>query len=108
MSMKFPPWLYSSHPIPTDAAITLAEVQAGLLPNRTDPVAALESAAEWAKHIVETKLRGVNVAKFTNEVKSVPTTCMFHAPPTSSEAPSVTTDLEDFNFEASYLEDFDE
>jgi hypothetical protein len=48
--------------IPTDAAITPAEAQAWLLSNRTDPVAALRGAAEWAKDIVETKLRGANVA----------------------------------------------
>jgi chaperone BCS1 len=94
--------------IPTDAAITPAEVQAWLLSNRTDPVAALEGAAEWAKDIIETKLRGANVAKFTNEVKSIPTTCMFDTPPTSSRAPSVTAGLEDFDYEASDFEDFDE
>jgi chaperone BCS1 len=94
--------------IPTDAAITPAEVQAWLLSNRTDPVAALEGAAEWTKDIIETKLRGANVAKFTNEVKSIPTTCMFDTPPTSSRASSVTAGLEDFDYEASDLEDFDE
>jgi hypothetical protein len=94
--------------IPTDAAITPAEVQAWLLSNRTDPVVALEGAAEWVKEIIETKLRGANVAKFTNEVKSFPSTSMPDTPPTSSRAPSETADLEDFDFEASDLEGFDE
>jgi hypothetical protein len=94
--------------IPTDAAITPAEVQAWLLSSRTDPIAALEGAVEWAKDIVETKLRGANVVKSTNEVKSIPATCMFDTPPISSRAPSVTVGLEDFNFEASDLEGFDE
>jgi chaperone BCS1 len=94
--------------MPTDAAITPAEVQAWLLSNRTDPAAALEGAAEWVKDIIETKLRGANVAKFTNEVTSIPATCMPDTPPTSSRAPSDTADLEDFEFEASDLEDFNE
>jgi hypothetical protein len=94
--------------IPTDAAITPAEVQAWLLSSRTDPIAALEGAVEWAKDIVETKLRGANVAKFTNEVKSIPTTCMPDTPPASFRAPSDTAGLEDFDLEASDFEDFDE
>lgn len=86
--------------IPIDAAITPAECQAWLLANRLDPVAAFDGAAEWAKEIVETKLRGANVASFTNEIKTMPGFQMFDTPPTS-QAPSMASsedaDLKDFD-----------
>lgn len=70
--------------IPLNAAITPAECQAWLLANRLDPVTALEGAAQWAKEIIENKLRGANVASFTNEIKkTVPAPRRFDTPPTS-------------------------
>lgn len=74
--------------IPVNAAITPAECQAWLLANRLDPVAAVDGAEQWAKEIIENKLRGANVATFTNEIKSVPGFRRFDTPPTSP-APSV-------------------
>lgn len=53
--------------IPT-GVITPAEVQGHLLQNRTDPVAAVSSAALFAKETVEAKKKGKNVASFANEV----------------------------------------
>lgn len=74
--------------IPVNAAITPAECQAWLLANRLDPVAAVDGAEQWAREIIENKLRGANVASFTNEIKSVPGFRRFDTPPTSP-TPSV-------------------
>ena len=54
--------------IPVGAQITPAECQAYLLANRVDPLAAVNGSAAWAAEIIETKLRGANVAKFSNEI----------------------------------------
>jgi chaperone BCS1 len=54
--------------IPANASITPAECQAWLLANRTDPLAAMNGAAAWATEVVGNKLRGANVAEFSNEI----------------------------------------
>jgi chaperone BCS1 len=54
--------------IPIDAHVTPAECQAYLLANRVNPLAAVNGAAAWAAEIIANKLRGANVAKFSNEV----------------------------------------
>jgi len=86
--------------IPIDAAITPAECQAWLLANRLDPVTAIEGAAQWAREIIENKLRGANVATFTNEIKKgIPNLRRFDTPPTSpvpSRASCGDADLRDF------------
>jgi chaperone BCS1 len=86
--------------IPVDAAITPAECQAWLLANRLDPVAALEGASHWANEIIENKLRGANVASFTNEIKKgMPALRRLDTPPTSpvpSRASCGDADLKDF------------
>jgi len=77
--------------IPLNAAITPAECQAWLLANRLDPVAALDGAAQWAREIIENKLRGANVASFTNEIKKgMPAIRRFDTPPTSP-VPSIAS-----------------
>ncbi|KAM0702314.1 hypothetical protein Q7P35_011224 [Cladosporium inversicolor] len=77
--------------LPRNAAITPAECQAWLLANRLDPVTALDGAAQWAKEIIENKLRGANVASFTNEIKKgMPAMRRFDTPPTSP-APSIAS-----------------
>lgn len=84
--------------IPPDAAITPAECQAWLLANRLDPVAAVDGAEKWAEEIIENKLRGANVASFTNEIKRIPRFRRFDTPPTSpspSDASSKDADDDD-------------
>jgi chaperone BCS1 len=77
--------------IPLNAAITPAECQAWLLANRLDPVTALNGASQWAKEIIENKLRGANVASFTNEIKKgMPNIRRFDTPPTSP-VPSIAS-----------------
>ena len=87
--------------IPINAAITPAECQAWLLFNRLDPVAALDGAAQWAKEIIENKLRGANVASFTNEIKKGMPIALrrLDTPPTSpvpSKASDGDADLKEF------------
>ncbi|KAK5126711.1 hypothetical protein LTR85_009645 [Meristemomyces frigidus] len=53
-------------------AITPAEVQGHLLQNRTDPVAAVQKAGEFARVTLEAKIKGANVASFANEVTAGP------------------------------------
>jgi chaperone BCS1 len=54
--------------IPVNAHITPAECQAYLLANRVNPLAAVNGAAAWAAETIAIKLRGANVATFSNEI----------------------------------------
>ena len=56
--------------IPQDSMISPAEVQDYLMKHCHDPQAAVEGAAEFARHIIEIKAQGRNVASYLNEVQT--------------------------------------
>lgn len=57
--------------IPKDSMISPAEVQGYLMKHCHDPQAAVEGAEEFARHIIEIKAQGKNVAAFANELRAL-------------------------------------
>ncbi|KAK6390009.1 hypothetical protein LTR65_006062 [Meristemomyces frigidus] len=77
------------------APYTPAEVQGHLLQNRTDPVAAVATAAQFAKATLEAKIQGANVAGFANEVSGSSSSPDDKAEQEESEKAGVTEDADE-------------